>query len=155
MARHFFSLQSLKTPTSLPLKLKWWRSAHILLRQFDAIWFLSTAWCKTWWYLKTQAAAITASPLYCWTCQKSQCSMLYLCRQEKLKQSWRARWRKQSTDSVLLSARIVCSVLTASLRPPWGPWEITSHMVTKRQAEIWAAEREARGRLCGENICSP
>lgn len=46
-------------------------------------------------------------------------------------------------DSVLVSARIVCSVLTASTGPPLGPWEITSHTVTKRQAETWAARREA------------
>lgn len=46
-------------------------------------------------------------------------------------------------DSILVSAGIVCSVLTASASSPLGPWEITSHTVTKRQAEIWAAMREA------------
>lgn len=46
-------------------------------------------------------------------------------------------------DSVLVSAGIVCSVLTASASPPLGPWKITSHTVTKRQAETRAARREA------------
>lgn len=46
-------------------------------------------------------------------------------------------------DPVLVSAGIVCSVLTASMSPPLGPWEITSHTVTKRQAETRAARREA------------
>ena len=46
-------------------------------------------------------------------------------------------------DSVLVSAGIVCSVLTASVRPPLGLREITSHRVTQRQAETRAARREA------------
>lgn len=57
-------------------------------------------------------------------------------------------------DFVLVSAGIVCSVLTASVTPPLGPWEITSRTVTKRQEETRAARREADGALLEKTFVS-
>lgn len=80
--------------------------------------------------------------------------IFYLLWQSKQKLScWRPGWWKPGRcNSGLISARIVCSVLTTRWSPPWGPWEITSHWVTKRQAETWAVGRRQRQLLWRKHL---